>query len=147
MTYAAGVSAVDSSIRTVDFKDKFFPGIHWKRVGDASGIVTTSRQTAGSISEDQTSQAPSMHVDNILQGLKQEDILKVDRDEGIIKRKEDKYTRGVRPINEDLMERHSQSSKASQGIDDILTRGRDPRRGKNDPNGLGRIEEEKMLAN
>jgi hypothetical protein len=88
-----------------------------------------------------------MHVDNILQGLKQEDILKVDRDEGIIKRKEDKYTRGVRPINEDLMERHSQSSKASQGIDDILTRGRDPRRGKNDPNGLGRIEEEKMLAN
>ena len=31
MTYAAGVTAADASIKTVDFKDKFFPGIHWRR--------------------------------------------------------------------------------------------------------------------
>lgn len=68
----------------------------------------------------------------------------MDRDDGIIRQKEDKYRRGVKPINEDMMERNSQSSRASQGIDDILTRGRDPRKGKND---LGKIEEEKILGN
>ena len=143
MTYAAGVTAADASIRAVDFKDKFFPGIHWKRAGDGPSLLT-SNQTAGSVrSADNSSQAPSMHVDNILQGLKQEELAKMDRDEGIMRQKEDKYRRGVKAINEDAMERNSQSSRASQGIDDILNRGKDPRKGKND---LGKIEEEKILV-
>ena len=29
MNYAAGISATEASMRTLDFKDKFFPGIHW----------------------------------------------------------------------------------------------------------------------
>ena len=66
MTYAAGVTAADASIRAVDFKDKFFPGIHWKRAGDGPSLMN-SNQTAGSLrSADNSSQAPSMHVDNIL---------------------------------------------------------------------------------
>jgi hypothetical protein len=48
-----------------------------------------------------------MHVDNILQGLKHEDILKLEKDDGHIRQKEEKYRRGVKPINEDLLERQS----------------------------------------
>jgi hypothetical protein len=31
----------------------------------------------------------------------------MDRDDGIIRQKEDKYRKGVKPINEDMMERNS----------------------------------------
>ena len=84
MTYAQGITAADASIKTVDFKDKFFPGIHWRRIGDGPSMVS-HHTGASQRSLDQTSQAPSMHVDNILQGLKQEDILKLEKDTGHIR--------------------------------------------------------------
>lgn len=40
MNYASGVTAADASIKTVDFKDRFFPGIHWRRVGDGPSLVS-----------------------------------------------------------------------------------------------------------
>jgi hypothetical protein len=105
-------------------------------------------------SGDNSSQAPSIHVDNILAGLKQEEVLKGGDVKGILKAKEEKYavnrkTTGLKPINEDILERQSQNSMASQGIDDILVRGQDPRRPKHElpRSGLSRVEEEKMFNN
>ncbi len=51
------------------------------------------------------------------------------------------------PIKEDKHETRSQSSQASQAIDDIINRGRDPRRNKFEPSGLNKIEEEKVGHN
>lgn len=31
MSYASGTTTIDAYIKTLDFKDKFFPGIHWQR--------------------------------------------------------------------------------------------------------------------
>jgi len=31
MTYAHGLSAEEAVMKAIDFKDKFFPGIHWAR--------------------------------------------------------------------------------------------------------------------
>lgn len=118
MSYAQGVSATDATIRTVDFKDKFFPGIHWKRgnneslvsgsgemrIGGGGGALSTSQRS-------ETSGTASMHVDNILAGMKQEELKKLDSANlgaKVIKEKEEKYKPsrgGLRPINEDLMER------------------------------------------
>jgi len=49
----------------------------------------------------------------------------------------------MQAIKEDKMETKSQSSIASQPIDEIITKGRDPRRNKFEPSGLSKIEEEK----
>lgn len=134
----------------MDFKDRFFSGLHWKgNRAEGAGLVSGHQTGLTSRTEDdQTSQTASMHVDNILAGLKAEEVVKLDKEESktgrMLKAKEDKYRGGLRAINEDIMERQSHSSMASAGIEDILTRGRDPRRGKNEPNGMNRIEEEKL---
>ncbi len=131
MSYAQGVTANDASIRTVEFKDKFFPGIHWKRTNnETSGVLDSRRGPLSTSQRSETSGTASIHVDNILAGLKHEDAKKADT---LLKDKEDKYKPsrgGLKQINEDLLERQSQSSVGSQGIDDILTRGRDPRKSK-----------------
>ncbi len=87
----------------------------------------------------ETSQTRSMHIDNVLAGLKQEDLEKTYNDfeppskpsrPSILKQKEQKY-QAANIIQEDALEKHSQSSQASMQMDDILGgRTRDPRRGK-----------------
>lgn len=72
MQYAAGSSASEASMKAVDFKDKFFPGIHWARQPmNMGGSVTHSVKSFGSDNESQRTE--SMHVDNILAGLKHEE--------------------------------------------------------------------------
>jgi hypothetical protein len=92
-----------------------------------------------------------MHVDNILAGLRPEDkkvaLSTADSRDRQLKEKEQKYAapkRGGMPaIHEDKFEARSHSSATSQAIDDIMYRGKDPRRNKYEPAGLSKVEEEK----
>jgi hypothetical protein len=81
MTYAHGATAADSSMRTIDFKDKFFPGFHWTRqptvVSRSDALSQFGGKKADSIAEESDgNRTESMHVDNILAGLKQEDLMR-----------------------------------------------------------------------
>lgn len=69
------------------------------------------------------------------------------KDGGKLLKIQDKYkvtsaSGGMAPIKEDRLEVASRSSSNSQNIDDIITKGRDPRRNKFEPSGLSKIEEE-----
>lgn len=72
MGYAQGPSPAEASMKTLDFKDKFFPGIHWQRQLPTATHVTT---TGGPLSQSQSSgnRTESMHVDNILAGIRQDE--------------------------------------------------------------------------
>lgn len=156
MTYAHGLSANEASMRAIDFKDKFFPGYHWiRQPGTLEGGDTFSNPAGPkSVTGESENRTESMHVDNILAGLRQ-DELKRDglsdtgsRDKVRMAKIEEKYkvtsaSGGMAPIKEDRMEVASRSSTTSQAIDDIITKGRDPRRNKFEPSGLAKIEEEK----
>lgn len=67
----------------MDFKDKFFPGIHWQRntqpgmgMGGSSGAPSQSSFGLGDSlrSSALESRTESMHVDNILAGKKYDDV-------------------------------------------------------------------------
>jgi hypothetical protein len=47
-------------------------------------------------------------------------------------------------INEERFDTKSHSSATSQAIDDIMFRGKDPRRNKYEPSNLNKVEEEKL---
>jgi hypothetical protein len=159
MTYAHGPSANEASMRTIDFKDKFFPGYHWQR---QAAINTTSEiMEGGSVRgggprsmTGESDRTESMHVDNILAGIRKEELQKAplsvadSKDGGKLLKVQEKYkvtstSGGMHPIKEERLEVASQSSTTSHAIDDIITKGRDPRRNKFEPSGLAKIEEEK----
>lgn len=155
MTYAHGLTPNEASMRAIDFKDKFFPGYHWQRQpGTLEGAETFSNAGGPkSVTGESENRTESMHVDNILAGLRQDELKKDfsdagSKDKARIAKIEQKYkvtsaSGGMAPINEDRMEVASRSSATSQAIDDIITKGRDPRRNKFEPSGLAKIEEEK----
>ena len=81
-----------------------------------------------------------MHVDNILAGMKHEDLK---QEAG----KQPSMVAGMAVIKEEKHEVTSQSSAASMPLEDILVRGRDPRRNKAEPIGLAKIvEQDKKLS-
>ena len=93
-----------------------------------------------------------MHVNNILAGLRQEDVNKSapqsvagSKQLQLIKDKEVKYKAGanLQSIKEEKFEVESHGSMPSQAIDDIVTMGKDPRRNKNEPTGIKKNEEDK----
>ena len=97
MNYAAGISASEASMRTLDFKDKFFPGIHWQRQSNLVGFEDSKSVKSETGTESQ-SRTESMHVDNILAGIRHDDISKsvaakstIGSKDRIIKEKELKY--------------------------------------------------------
>ncbi len=92
MQYASGISAAEASMRSVDFKDKFFPGIHWQR----QPVINTSESQTHSIRSVSESEArtESIHVDNILAGLRHDQTLKEKENllkDKLLKEKEAKY--------------------------------------------------------
>jgi hypothetical protein len=124
MTYAQGETAFDASMKAIDFKDKFFPGIHWQR--NLPTDLTSehgSRKPGGTApSESGVSDArtASIHVDHILAGMKPDEVLKAgnilsegtSRDK-MMRDKEMKYMPGANMmgvIKEDKFEAKSQSS-------------------------------------
>jgi hypothetical protein len=80
MSYASGFSTEDAVIRTLDFKDKFFPGIHWKRNLGMPDINNDGRNSLRSFGGESShsNQTESVHVDNILAGYRPEDKPKRD---------------------------------------------------------------------
>ena len=76
MSHAQGRNADDAIIRSIDFKDKFFPGLHWTRKAAnlLSSRTSEAFETRSAHSMGETSQTQSMHIDNVMAGLKQEDI-------------------------------------------------------------------------
>lgn len=76
MSYAVGSQSVlDAYIPLIDFKDKFYPGVHWQRqthLGSSTSSIG-SRSMASSALESKTE---SMHIDNVLAGKKYEDVQK-----------------------------------------------------------------------
>lgn len=133
MSYAyGGDSPLTATIPTVDFKDKFFPGLHWTR--SQQNMVDNSQGAKSIASSALESRTESMHVDNMLAGKKFDDVIqdKMREEEMRIKEKEKLYSKGhLQPIKEDRFEVMSQSSVPSRAIDDILDRSIDPRRDKN----------------
>jgi|LauGreDrversion4_2_1035121.scaffolds.fasta_scaffold44502_2 hypothetical protein len=96
MSYASGPSPAESTMKTLDFKDKFFPGIHWQRQPANIGGMLMSAKSASSDSENVDNRSVSMHVDNILAGIKQSDlnkpkVLSSSQKSDAIKDKEKKY--------------------------------------------------------
>jgi len=81
MTYAHGINPNEATMKAFDFKDKFFPGYHWTR--QAAIIPTNPGEFRGpgsaksfGGSESDAARTESMHVDNILAGLRQDDLKK-----------------------------------------------------------------------
>lgn len=105
MSYAGGMSAADAKMKSVDFKDKFFPGIHWQRGQNIPTLTNNTDLSQKSYESD--GRTESVHVDNILAGLKgdQKDRLLSNK----LKEKEQKYQVGkkpgtLQPIKEDRSE-------------------------------------------
>lgn len=143
MTHARKGVDGEFVIQATEFKDKFFPGIPYKLQPNLRGTTETQGDGKSSKSGGETSQTRSMHIDNVLAGLKHEDLDKAFNDfdapkkpaakPSILKQKEQKY-KAANIIQEDALEKHSHSSQASIPMDDILGgRTNNPRRGKNEP--------------
>lgn len=76
MTYAHGPNPNEASMRSLDFKDKFFPGYHWQRQAENIGGDMNGMQSMRSVTGDSDNRTESMHVDNILAGIRHEDVKK-----------------------------------------------------------------------
>ena len=115
MTYAHGMSAQEAFMKSIDFKDKFFPGIHWQRQSDINDLVVRDKGKVVSGASSSDGGSVSMHVDNILAGVRHEDLSKKPDDiqaaTKILKEKEMKYQgaagqsfKGMPTIKEDRLE-------------------------------------------